>query len=163
MAAQDPCVGSVGQTLCSRGLNPTIPPAARRLWVPSSAVRLGYMHTAGAVASGRLAQWRLAHSLAGSVAGLGPLCGSVLDVPRSPAHNHLRVLPSTHFLVGGPRWPGPGGRSGSRGGGGAGVACCWRARRGPVARGGYVRVKGGRDPGCHRVRSGQGRARVGPS
>jgi hypothetical protein len=50
------------------------------VWVPSSAVRLGYLQIAGAVASGRLAPWRLAHSLAGSVAGRAPACGSVLDV-----------------------------------------------------------------------------------
>ena len=88
-----------GWLRCRRGSNPTSPPAGRRLWVPSSAVRLGYVHTAGAVASGRLAPggW-LTNWL---VAWPGEL-----DVERVRARSaglevgevreiHLRVLSST--------------------------------------------------------------------
>ncbi len=50
-----PCVVSVGQLRCRRELNPTSPPAGRRLWVPLSAVRLGYVQTAAMLQAG---DWR---------------------------------------------------------------------------------------------------------
>ncbi len=122
--AQDPCIVSVSRLRCRRGLNPTSP--GRRLWVPLSAVRLGYVQTTGAVASGRLAPGRLAHTLAGSVAGralerVRARCAVLEDhvvLPLKISKNlHLRVLPSTTTIgisvLGGTsasrRWPLPGG------------------------------------------------------